>query len=242
MPGLDDMIPGRLMDAQNLQGIQRINALPKLNSSVASYRFVLQQFGLDRVNINKYSTRELDADAGSDYNSNAADRSTSMHTTAGGPPLSVLGTPVFCDLVISASRIVNNQVTGQAVQVGTESIQLFQVLIEVHQTKNIVKTAVAGMDGTVKEYMSLGDYMVTIRGVLTNTFKSDYPKEDVRQLVQLFVRKQALNVTSEYLSLFGITSLVVEDFKMGQEAGRQNMQKFEANCSSDMPLLLKKKK
>jgi hypothetical protein len=35
--------------------------------------------------------------------------------------------------------------------------------------------------------------------------------------------------------------VVVESFKMGQEMGRQNTQTFEATCSSDLPLMLKKK-
>jgi hypothetical protein len=69
-----------------------------------------------------------------------------------------------------------------------------------------------------------------------------YPKEMVKRLIKLCKVKEPLKVTSEYLLMFDIHELVIEDYKFSQEEGKQNVQKFELSCSSDVPLILKKKR
>ena len=57
----------------------------------------------------------------------------------------------------------------------TKDGQVFGILIkgaivDVTQVKNIVKTQIAGMDGSVLEYINQGDYEITIRGFLILSF------------------------------------------------------------------------
>lgn len=241
MPGLNDILDsgfGPLNPRAELENIGVVNVLPQLANPERTMRFVLQQFGLERVQVNRFKPGTTLNATGTEQVGTAVafqDKgTTTMHTGAyGDAPLSGLGTPIFCDMEVMAA--------ADRLNATQQSIRLLNVLVEVEHTKNIVKTTVQGFDGTVKEYISDGDYIVTIRGVLYNTFRKDYPKDAARLLLSIFRRKQALDVTSEYLRLFDIHSLVVESFRMGQEQGRQNMQKFQATCSSDMPLLLKKR-
>ena len=41
------------------------------------------------------------------------------------------------------------------------------MIIEVNQTKNIITTPIQGRDGTVKEFISRGDYLITLSGIIT---------------------------------------------------------------------------
>jgi hypothetical protein len=196
--------------------------------------FILQSFGLEHLKAAIYpGGKELksghtDVSAAQkneiqnlDYNM------TTMET--GKAPLSMLGTPVFCDMILQNDKK------------GSLNLQLLWTLAEVNMTKNIVKTAVQGRDGTVKEYVSDGDYQVTIRGGLFSPFSNAYPKEDMQTMMALLKLNTPLTVISEYLLQFNIYELVVEDYSFSQKEGVQNVQLFEIKTVSDYPIELKKK-
>ncbi|MBS1641543.1 MAG: hypothetical protein JSR11_03610 [Bacteroidetes bacterium] len=206
------------------------------------FKFVLNSFGLKNVKATEYKAGSSLDSKNSDVGSNFSyqDKGVpNMHTGATTPPTSVLGTPVFADVILSKTTKIDYSYGSEVVK---KEVHLMWALLDVSQTKNIVKTAIQGRDGTVKEYISDGDYMVTIRGAFSSTFKLTYPKELVANLIKLCKEKTALDVTSEYLLMFGIHQLVIDSYKFSQEEGKQNIQKFELQCSSDVPLILKKQK
>ena len=137
--------------------------------------------------------------------------------------LSWLGTPVFSDLLIRESE------TGAGMYFDT-------VLFDVQMQKNIVKTSVQGRRGTIKEYISDGDYVISIRGAIVNHGSHNYPSEDVGAFIELMQLPQALFIVSPLLQLFDIQSVVVEAYKMPPKAGFQNMQLFEVDAISDEPI------
>ena len=126
--------------------------------------FLLQSFGLEYLKAAVYppgsslKSGHTDFDAAS---SNAiADLDYNMSTLENGKaPVSMLGTPVFADMIL------------QNDSKGSLKLQLLWVLLEVTQTKIIIKTPVQGRNGTVKEYISDGDYIVNIRGGLFSPFE-----------------------------------------------------------------------
>lgn len=211
---------------------------------VSRYRFVLSAFGLQYVRTQAYQPgKELKpAETESSFTTTGNDKGEpNMHSgfsrtegisaiKTGLQPISDLGTPVFSDVLLHKQD-----------QQEFEGVQLVNCLVEVEQSKNIIRTTVQGRNGTVKEYISDGDYIINLKGAITRTFKSNYPKEEMIQFLELLKQNKSLKVLSEYLLMFGVYEVVVDRYKMGQESGSQNMQKFEINCSSDVPLLLKKK-
>lgn len=118
------------------------------------------------------------------------------------------------------------------------SVELGTVLIDVQQSKNIVNTAINGLNGTVKEYISDGDYEVSLRGALVNEKGYDYPLDYFKQLNDVLKAPVSLQVTSEYLSLFPIHNLVVKGYTLPQTEGSSNTQLFEINALSDNPVEL----
>lgn len=213
---------------------------------ISRYRFVLSAFGLQYVRTQLYQpgremqVKDSSTDSSLQYDTRYTDKGeANMHTgysrgegirpvKTGQQAISPLGTPVWSDVILHQQN--KSEIEG---------VQLTWCLTTVQQTKNIVKTAIQGRNGTVKEYISDGDYQVTLRGAIARTFQSNYPLEEMRQFLQLLKDNQALKVVSPFLLLYDIHELVVEDYTMGQEEGKQNMQRFEIKCLSNDPLLLK---
>jgi hypothetical protein len=107
-------------------------------------------------------------------------------------------------------------------------------IIDVSQTKNIVKTDVVDFTGSIKEYISESDYTITIRGFLSTQSPDLYPTEEVGILVNYLKAPVALSITSTFLNTqFGINNVVVESYTMSQQQGLRNVQYFQINCSSD---------
>lgn len=132
---------------------------------------------------------------------------------------SYLGTPIFCDLTLYPDK-------GKG-----EPFVFDVVLVEVSMTKNIIKTAVAGRNGTFKEYISDGDYEVKIMGAFMGIDK--YPLADMRRFHDLLKEPQAIKVVSEFLRIFDIYNIVIESYSFPQQVGKQKTQVFELGCCSD---------
>ncbi|MEB0262296.1 DUF6046 domain-containing protein [Mucilaginibacter sp. 10I4] len=142
--------------------------------------------------------------------------------------LSTLGTKVLVDLTFAGQTYKN--------ELGMEytypNITLETVLLSVNQTKNIVKTAIQGRKGTVKEYISMGDYTVSINAIITGA-NGAYPKQDVQDIINMCQCPEAITVTSWYLNMFSINSIVIDSYDINQDEGQYSRQAISLNASSD---------
>ena len=142
--------------------------------------------------------------------------------------------PVFVDLKLLGGNYIDN-LTGK--NVSFADITIDTVLITVQLSMNIIKTAIQGRDGTVKEYIGKDDAKVTIQGVICGA-NGVYPKEEVAALLQWINAPISKGVTCGYLQNLGIDNLVVEDATIPQIAGGYSYQTFTINCISDLPVEL----
>lgn len=181
-------------------------------------QFVLERFGLSGVRAVVY------VPFGESLKSNTKDYSLEIVVIEEGKKTSYLGTPVVGEVVLKSDD-------------DNLEIELQTVLTDVTMTKNIVKTDLQGYDGTIKEYISDGDYQVTIRGMLVSE-ENEYPQSQVSLLHQLCLLKKEIVVESEFLQLFGIYNLVIESYNFPQQEAIVNAQLFELNCVSDKPIEL----
>jgi hypothetical protein len=115
--------------------------------------------------------------------------------------------------------------------------------MEVTQTRNIVTTSVQGRNGTVKEYISDGDYQISINGVISSKYNNVAPFEsDISYINSVFAMLRAnvsIPVASNFLDMFQINSMVVMDYKLNQIEGARNTIGFSMNCLSDTPFEIK---
>ena len=142
----------------------------------------------------------------------------------------MFGTPVYDQVVLKTSI--------DAVNIN-EVIKFDSVLVTVNQTRNIVTTPIQGRNGTVKEYISDGDFDINISGVLTETHSLRTPKEIIETLYTMLSLPNEIVIVSDFLSLFKIQYAVVRAYKFNQIEGHVNQIQMDINLLSDEPVELK---
>lgn len=159
---------------------------------------------------------------------------------------SYLGTPVFDQVKIAGGSYIDAEDPKKPV-IPYESLTLQTVLLEVIQSKNIVTTAVQGRSGTIKEYVSDGDYSITMTGGVVGEMDDAgkiqdlgnfYPVVDTKLLIEICKVPRALTITSEFLQLFGINEVVITDYTLNQPESVRNIQPFQISMLSDVPIEL----
>jgi hypothetical protein len=104
----------------------------------------------------------------------------------------------------------------------------------VNQSKNIVTTQIQGRNGTVKEYIGMGDYGIIINGIITTkNGNGHYPIDEVRDLKLMLNANKPIKVASTYLQNLDIKTIVIKDYEFAQETGGYSYQKFSITAMSD---------
>jgi len=149
-----------------------------------------------------------------------------------GRAVSYLGSTIFNEVKILRGSYTNLE--GE--QIDYSEVVLDTCLVTVSQNKTIIKTPIQGRNGTVKEYISDGDYAVTIRGLIASESSKAYPEKEVKNLVDACKVQQEVEIVSTFLNkVFGINDLVIESYSLPQTEGYENMQLFELNGVSEEP-------
>lgn len=118
-----------------------------------------------------------------------------------------------------------------------KSIEIEDAVCKVNRAKSIVKTQLVGMEGTVKEYISMGDYDINIDFNIVSCDSQgnvidEYPAEGVKMVEEIFSINNALEVKSDFLALLGITKLVISDLQISQQT-YSNVQSVSISALSD---------
>ena len=117
----------------------------------------------------------------------------------------------------------------------------FASTCEINLAKNIVKTKIAGRNGTVKEFVSTDDFTVRFKGLIVNDDLRNPPEQGVRDFNRLLGIPAGIEVQSELFEWLGISDLVVDEDAGGvfQIEGYQHIMGFTLNCISDNPVEVK---
>ncbi len=127
---------------------------------------------------------------------------------------------------------------------GEGSFLIPTVLIEVTQTRNIVTTAIQGRNGTIKEFISDGDFIVTLTGIINGENRDGkvvdignfFPQADVAELINICKATVPITITSDFLGLFELDSFVITSYNIPQREGSRDMQPFQITMLSDVPI------
>lgn len=157
---------------------------------------------------------------------------------------SYLGTPVVSNLVIPSGVYIDPQTGNQINYVG---LRIDSVLFAVSRAKNIVSEIVQGANGTVNEYISLGDYNVDIAMILNgesfdrgggnfdvNATGHRFPANDLAKYLTIFNAPAVIPVESRFLAFFGISELIFLDHNIPQSVGSWNSQKISVSAKTEL--------
>jgi len=117
-----------------------------------------------------------------------------------------------------------------------EKLVINDATVNISLKKEIVKTALVGMDGTIKEYINNGDYDIRINVGIVATeggrIVDEYPAEGVRTVRDFLHVNEALELHSTFFDLFEIDRIVITDYSLKQETA-SNRQVLDIKALSD---------
>jgi hypothetical protein len=146
---------------------------------------------------------------------------------------SYLGTPVYSYIEFpegSYETLIGERIDFDGVRVN-------EVLLEVSMAKNIITTAIQGRNGTIKEYVSDGDYNISVTGRLVNE-KNAVPEIALNALKEICKVPDTLAVNCPFLQYFDITACVITDYSFTEIEGSRNQIDFSLSLLSDTPKLI----
>lgn len=146
-----------------------------------------------------------------------------------------LGTPVYSQFVLK--RDINTTV-GQE-HSGDGYCKFESAIGIINQQRNIERTVIQGRNGTVKEYISDGDFEISIRGRVIGKFPNQAPKEEMQNIIALLKEPNELVIISDFVALFGIQYVVGVSYNFRQVEGSINEYEFSLELYSDDPIELK---
>lgn len=135
--------------------------------------------------------------------------------------------------------------TSLAIKHGEKEFVFNECIISIVQEKNIVTTALQGRNGTIKEYISDGDYQITIDAGISDYTEENadtmaYPLAEIAKVEELLNLPETLSLQSDFLELFKIKSAVVKSYSLQQET-HANRQSIQIQMLSDEPYEIKMK-
>lgn len=150
---------------------------------------------------------------------------------------SILGTPVWSNIEFLPGQYETNtkgvfRQYGSATD-GPDRLRYEAVLITVAQEKLIVKTQIQGRNGTVKEYIGMDDFKVTVNGIISGG-NGNRPTAQIAGLNKMLIAPVPIEVSCSYLQIFGINWLVLESYELPQDEGGYSYQKFSLSFCSDV--------
>lgn len=191
-----------------------------------NYSFIIRSLGIQGIKTLAYNPNGKPLEVNDSgmvvpaSNDIAADFSSRMDTGGDAPATSRFGHPVWANVILKS-------------QDDTIELNFDTVLCDISQPRQIIKTQVMGRPGTIKEYINDGDWTVRMRGLIVENSIHNYPRAQVAAFMQLLKLQEPIKVISEYLNLFGILNVVVENYNFAQKQGFQNVQPFDLSCVSD---------
>lgn len=119
------------------------------------------------------------------------------------------------------------------------SLTIKEVLIDIHRPKNIVETRIQGRDKDVNEYINGGNYYVMLKGKLVGYDANKPPTVLKKHCIALESAPVEVPVSSNYLSDFGIYSLIIREVTFKMVEGTRNVIEFEMDCKDEVPFEIK---
>jgi len=139
--------------------------------------------------------------------------------------VSPLGTLIFDDLYFP------NGVSSEGKEY--EGLHIISASVSVSQAKNIVQTKIAGQDGTIKEFVSMDDYVITVSAKITENLNV-FPAEQLATWRELANVSENLQIQSKFLNeYFEIYKVVVKDFSVDTIQGSLNEVNLNFTLISD---------
>lgn len=151
---------------------------------------------------------------------------------------SQLGTSKVGQFIIKTTEDVAIGDGMSSFQNGQGYIILETALGTISQDRNIIVTPVQGRNGTVKEYISDGDFQISITGKIVDK-DNKFPDDQVQDIANVFKTPNEIVIVNSFLYNFDIKNIVVKSYKIEQIEGADNVYNITIEMLSDDAIELK---
>jgi hypothetical protein len=148
------------------------------------------------------------------------------------PTSALLGTQVKSPIVFEEGSYI--AVDGTIV--GYKGLQVDAAVITVSRQINIVSHVIPGREGEVLQYTGKKSYAISIDIRIVSP-EREYPKKQVERMLSILEIPNAIGVTSPFLALFGVSSIVTTHYSISQ-LNYENYQSITVECLSHTPINL----
>jgi len=107
-----------------------------------------------------------------------------------------------------------------------------EVLVDITGGKKIIKTAVSGMSGTVKELIGFDDYKITVHAIIHKRTYDDVT-EELEKLITEWEKERSISINCPKTDIYGISRVVWGDFSHPESAGEEGTERMTINLVSD---------
>lgn len=118
-------------------------------------------------------------------------------------------------------------------------VELWNPIIRITARKTVVETPMVEQEGSVKEIISLDDYIINIRGII-KTADGTWPNDEIAALAELWKRKEAIPIfnakTAHFLN--GNENVVITNLTIPESPGKTESEAYEIECVSDIAFSL----
>jgi len=149
----------------------------------------------------------------------------------------------MCDMAemhTPSGSLLRDWETGYYLPVKIGGVMIPHAVLSLSQSKIIIKTQMPGVNGSVKELISLDDINLTIVGVIVSD-DPNYPEQKVIELKELWAKNEALEIISVVTDIMMSeypAKIVITDITLDPVAGYENIQTFSITAISDTQLTL----
>ena len=169
-----------------------------------------------------------------------------------GDKESYLGTPIFDPVTIKGGNFFELDDIEESNPINYDGLIIPAAIIEITQTKNIITTAIQGRNGTIKEFISDGDFVITITGIIigqnegvagtedasVKDIGNVYPGDDVNKLITICKVPNSIEIISDFLGFFTDsngqnTRYVITSYSMPQKEASVDTQPFQISILTD---------
>lgn len=119
-------------------------------------------------------------------------------------------------------------------QYGAVKFVDLQPMVQVSSKNNIILTTVLGRDYTRKEFISGGDFEITVNGKITSKYPDVYPEAEVSKFLKLMQFKGVIDCDNTILRQFKISKLIVLNYSFPTSDCR-NIQPYTLSCVAVEP-------
>ena len=112
-------------------------------------------------------------------------------------------------------------------------------IMSIGNKKEIVTTKLVNRDGTVKEEISLGDWEISVKGIIVSA-GNDFPEAEMQLLVDWYKKRTSLSIQNARtaICMSGEEKVVITDLHFPENGKYQNCQAYEVRMVGDVEFSL----